>query len=177
MNPNFTAVVLIILSLGLFFSFTDSEYVKIQALKEQQQQYITAQVRSNDLLKIRDDLTAKFNALSPVDLVKLEKLIPNTIDSIRLIIEMEGITLGFGVPLKNIQVNVTEAKNTNGSSNGSYNSALISFSITTTYNNFQELLKGIEKSLRMIDVQSITFATADTDIYTFSVTMKTYWMK
>ncbi len=183
MNPNLTAVILIILAIALFFSFTDAEYLKIKEMQSEVQAYQVAGDRSKELLSKRNELTDKFNKIDPVNLEKLQKLIPDTIDSVRLIIEIGDLTGKYGVPLRNIQVNTASIdKSKAGSSapdkdGGKYNSALISFSVSTTYENFLELLRGIENSLRMIDVVSVTFNASDEGLYQFNVTMRTYWMK
>ena len=65
----------------------------------------------------------------------------------------------------------------NQSNNNSYGTLSFSFSTTMSYTDFIRFLKDVESSLKMLDVSSITFSPSDTGSYTYSVTLKAYWLK
>jgi len=60
-----------------------------------------------------------------------------------------------------------------------------SFSVSLTYNDFLDLLKRIENSTRIFDIESISFTTPsgvitknpNDIVYTFNIALKTYWLK
>ncbi|MDO8575514.1 MAG: hypothetical protein Q7R78_02335 [bacterium] len=182
MNPNLTAVTLIILALSLFFTFTDSEYAKVKDLREKSADYEVAKQKSKDLLAKRDELKDKYSSIDPFNIMKLEKLLPNTIDSVKLVIEINGIAEKYGIKLKNVQINTASIdKNTSPkevNSDKKYNSALVTFAVSTTYDNFIQFLRGLEHNLRITDVVSTTFSAPDDGgLYSIAITIRSYWMK
>lgn len=59
----------------------------------------------------RDKLTQKYNSFDPENLSKLQKLLPDNVDNIRLILEIEKIASPYGMVLKNVKYDATD-KNT-----------------------------------------------------------------
>ena len=166
------SVVLIGISVVGFFMFTDPLYKQISELKMQTTAYNEALDNSKALENERDKLTAKYNTISPENLLKIKKLLPDNVDNIRLILEIEQIALPYGMVLKNVKYNV-EKKNTPATGGAvitqdsgigedqfkDYGSWDLEFSTTGTYNNFINFIKDLEKNLRIIDVSSIRFSS------------------
>ncbi len=194
MNNLLTPIVLVVLAVGLYFTYTGKEYEQVKALQETNKQYVSAISSWKDLLAARDKLNDQYNAIAPQDLARLNKMLPNTIDNVRLIIEMNGILQRFGLPAQNIAVSTdkdttskqttTPVTNTPGAvtstvaaTDSGLKTATMSFQVTTTYDNFQKLLKELQSSLRMLDVTNITLAAKDKEPYDYTFTVKTYWMK
>lgn len=181
MNNLFTPIVLIVLSAALFFSFTDKQYSTVKTLKAENAEYESAIEQSKNLLQARDRLLAQYNSFPTEDLRRLEKLIPDTIDNVRLIIDINGVTARYGTTIKNLKVNTITATNEQDESvpddGKAYHSATLSFSVSTTYDKFIQILKDLEKSLRILDISTVTFESKDKEPYDFDVTVRTYWMK
>ena len=50
--------------------------------------------------------------------------------------------------------------------------------VTASYDNFIAFLKDLEKSLRLVDVVSLTFTAPESSpTYDFTIGLKTYWLK
>lgn len=185
MNPNVTAVTLLILSVALFYSVADVNTQKVNALKDKASEYDKAMQQSNLLIKKRDDLLRRYKEIDAVNLDKLQKMIPDSIDNVRLILEMMKVAGEFNVEIKNIQINSAsieksisdnEKKGPNIDPSQKYNSAIVTFTINTTYENFQTFIKGLQTNLRLMDVMNVSFTSAAAEKYSFNVTLKTYWM-
>ena len=56
----------------------------------------------------RDKLTQKYNSFNPEDLSRLQKLLPDNVDNIRLILEIEKIASPYGMALKDVKYNVSD---------------------------------------------------------------------
>src|ERR1035437_5637600 len=97
------AIILIVISIVGFFTFVDPLYKDISALKVQAASYNEALGNEKALENERDKLTAKESAISPENLVKLQKLLPDNVDNIRLILELQKIASPFGMDLKNVK--------------------------------------------------------------------------
>jgi hypothetical protein len=195
-------IVLIIISVFAFFMFTNPIFNDISALKAQVASYNEALNNSKALENERDILTAKYNTIDPNDLAKLQKLLPDNIDNIRLILEIGQIASPYGMTLTNVKYNATSDTNTSSAvasaaivqggavpsaESSDYGTFNLEFSTSGSYDNFINFTKDLENNLRMVDISSIIFssntgasviAKAGTpEIYTYDFKIKTYYLK
>jgi len=190
--------ILIGFAIAGFFVFTSPLYKDISTLKGEVSSYNEALDNSKALENERDKLTAKYNAISVDDLAKLQKLLPDNIDNIRLILEIEKVASPYGMVLKDVKYDAIEKdtpKNAAVSQGGvqggrtvltpqkDYGVWNLSFSVSSTYNNFLNFTKDLENNLRIVDISSVSFSS-DTDaktnpsgIYKYDFNIKTYWLK
>ena len=84
-------IILLIISVASFVMFSNPSYQRIKALKAESAQYDQALSNSRKLQEERDTLGQKYNAIPPASLDRLNKLLPDTADNIRLIIDIQRI--------------------------------------------------------------------------------------
>ncbi|MCX6712594.1 MAG: type 4a pilus biogenesis protein PilO [Candidatus Vogelbacteria bacterium] len=128
------------------------------------------------------DLSGTYNNFAMADLTRLDELLPDHVDNIQLIIDVNGIAKENGMAIKNIRVATGE----NGDMpdrklvavpDPSLGAMILSFSVTGTYEAYKKFLTDLASSLRLIDISSVAFATDEKGIYTYNVSLKTYWLK
>lgn len=178
-----------IAAIGLFVVFTNPAYKEVGSLRTVQSAYDQALNNSQQLLKVRNDLMVKFNNLSLSDKDRLTKLMPDTVDNIRLIIDTQNIAIGHGMTLKDIkydaraQTNATTAAPATpgqlAASQKDYGTFELEFSVTGTYQNFLAFITDIEQSLRLVDIESVTFQApeAGSANMKYVIRIRTYWLK
>lgn len=184
-----TPLILIIISIGTFFMYTDKVYrgtppdgtANILSLQEELKKYDDALNNSTAVRQKRDDLQARRSKINPDDIAKLEYLLPNNIDNIKLIINMNNIGDKHNLVLKGIKLNTndvkTDSSNKLGSDNSKYGTVGINFTVSASYDKFQEFLADLEKSLRLVEITDLGVTANNTGLYDFSVSLKTYWLK
>ena len=190
-----TSTILIGISVIALTVFASPLYKSIDELKTTQQSYNNALDNSKSLEIARDELTKKYNSITLDDLNKVKKLLPDNVDNIRLILEIEKIALPYGMALKDVRYNATPSENTNdpkavvrgatGEASKKYGSWDLEFSVSTNYNNFLNFTRDLEKNLRIVDITSLQFDSAGSlnanrsipEIYKFNYKIKTYWLK
>jgi len=194
MTRYFMPIILIGIAIIVFFMETNPLYNDISTLKAQVASYDEALDTSKTLASVRDQLTAKYNNINPNDLTKLETLLPDNINSIRLIMEIEQIASPYGLVLADVRYNTNTATattattnaqsgNTSQTSSKDYGVFDLEFSTTGTYDNFISFTKDLEKNLRIVDISSVSFTTsANTktntpNTYDYSFKINTYWLK
>ncbi|MBL7045629.1 MAG: type 4a pilus biogenesis protein PilO [Parcubacteria group bacterium] len=167
-------------SAGVFFGYIDPTYEKVKATKAVDIQFNQALSKSRELQEIRDTLLSRFNTFSQADLDRLVKMLPDNIDNVRLILDIDGIASKYNMRTRNVQI----ATNTGDSADairidtGATDSVVLSFSVAGSYEDFIEFLKDLESSLRIVDVLSLKFdSTKPGDLYEFGVSIRTYWLK
>lgn len=196
MNRNISAIILIVLAIGTYMTFTRAKLVEVNEVRAVNSQYISAIANADQLVKVRDSVLKDYNALSDEDRTRLDKMLPNTVDNIRLIIDLNSIALKHGFSLKNIKAaapNVNKAapstpqpqdtgRGTGGGATSiptpTLDTVMVSFSVTAPYQQFIDLLRDLEANLRIMDVThlSVSVGTAP-GTYDFGVELKTYWLR
>ncbi len=175
----------------LFVVFTNPTYKDVGQLRTVQAAYDQALNNSQELLKVRNELTTKYNNLSTTDRDRLTKLMPDTVDNIRLIIDTQNIALSHGMTLKDIKYDARAQSNATPNANApttpnqlaanqkDYGTFQLEFSVTGSYQNFQAFLTDMEQSLRLVDIESVTFQAADagSSAMKYVIRVRTYWLK
>ncbi len=183
-----TPIILIIISIATFFGYIDPAYRgtdlsdgvrSVQSLQAEQAEYQKALNNSNEIRRKRESLVQKRGEINPINLVKLQKLLPDNIDNIKLVIDIRNIAENHALTLKNIKLDTAVKEETNklGQDNSKYGTVGLSFLVTSSYDNFQNFLTDLEKSQRLVDVTDLSVIGNDTGVYDFSVGLKTYWLK
>ncbi len=195
-------VILIGIGVAVFFVFSNPLYNEIGELRVQAASYNEALSNSKTLENERDKLTVKYNSINPDNLIKLQKLLPENIDNIRLILEIEQIATPYGMVLKDIKYGATNALDSTASpfevvqgggvspaASKDYGVWDLEFSTVGTYNNFLNFTKDLEKNLRIVDISSIQFSSnlsggfnsalnpSFAESYKYYLKIKTYWLK
>ena len=96
---------LIIVSVGMFIFFTNPTYKEVNALSLEVDSFNEALNNSKELQERRNELADKYSSFLPSDITKLEKMLPNNVDNIRLIIEIQNIASQHSLSLKNVEYN------------------------------------------------------------------------
>jgi len=183
-----TPVILILVSLGTFFMYVDPNYRgtdlnngnrSIKSLQAEDAEYQAALNNTTEIRKKRDALVQKRSNFNPADLAKLEKLLPDNVDNIKLVIDIKNIAENHTLTLKNIKLDTAVKSDTSklGQKNSKYGTVGLSFTVSSSYDNFQNFLTDLEKSLRLVEVNELSVSGNDTGIYDFSISLKTYWLK
>jgi len=183
------------------YNSTDPLSPGITTLNAQVSSYDEALSNSKALGDERDKLTKVKNAISTSDLAKIQKLLPSSIDNIRLILEIGQIAKPYGMVLKDVKYNSTSSsdatKNTTsvitpvavGGTGANtpvkdYGVWNLSFSTIGTYSNFLNFTKDLENNLRIVDISSVQFSSVTTTgsvsatpTYKYDFEIKTYWLK
>lgn len=194
-------VILIGVAVSIFFVFTNPLFSEIALLNRDAASYKEALDNAQALDNEKDKLTTKFNSINPENLMKIEKFIPENVNNIRLILEIEKIALPYGMALKDVKYTTVD-KNATGTAPDTgtviqggvsnlapkdYGIFDLEFSTSGSYDNFINFTKDLQSNLRIVDISSIVFSsdnlnltnakTNPTEIYKYNFKIKTYWLK
>jgi len=185
-------IILIVSSIAVFFGYVDPNYKGnsnqntadytqdgVVFLKNELAKYDDILNSSTKIISQRDALVAKKNTISEADKTKIERLLPNNVDNIRLIIEISKIAQGRGLTLKNVSVGdmINTTSDSIGQSNSLYGTLSLKFAVNASYNNFLNFLQDLENNLRLLDITDISFNATDSGFYDFNISLNTYWLK
>lgn len=183
-------IIMTVAAIGLFVVFTNPTYQEVGSLRTVSAAYDQALNNSQQLLRVRGELASKFSNFSATDKDRLMKAMPDTVDNIRLIIDMQNIALSHGMALKDIKYDARAQSNATptgvtatpgqlAANQKDYGVFQLEFSVTGSYQNFLSFIGDVEQSLRLVDIESITFQApeAGSSAMKYIIRIRTYWLK
>ena len=187
MSKAFAPFLFFVIAVGLFFSYIDPAYKAVQALKVQESRLDDALEDTKELTAQRSTLLQRYRDISDVNRSKLNKLLPDNVDNVRLIIDIDSIAETYNLVIRDYAFREfgSTAADTRSDQNP-LGTASLSFSVLGSYADFKAFLYDIESSLRLMDV-TLLEVRAGTDRApdeeeaetgnTYTVSVQTYWLK
>jgi len=174
-------IFLISASVGIFYFFTDPEYQEIKRLGAEKKSYEDALENSKILQVLRDQLLERYNSFPASELDRLERMLPDNVDNVRLVLEIDRIASRYGMSIKNIRTGSSSDRSQErsliGREDRPYDTFSLEFSVDGPYSNFVSFVSDLEKSLRIVDIENISFTSTEDRVSSYTVKIKTYWLK
>jgi hypothetical protein len=185
MNSRILPMLAFIIALAIFFAYVNPTWTGSIA---QAQATIAA---DNEALLAAKQYTAQQNQLAaardsidPANLNALTTFLPDSVDNVGLILDLNALAARSGLSVANIDVITTSAPASNATTGAlpaapknQVSSVDLAFSATGTFNSLQSFLVGIEKSARLLDVHDLTVRGSDTGVYTYQMNIRLYWLR
>ncbi len=186
-------ILFLVVSVGLYFTYITKVMGEVQALKTEDAGYDQLLASAKKIRDRRAELTEQYKQLDAQGLKKVQKMIPDHIDNVRLLIDIDNIASAYGLRIRdfsfsndangnNASAAPTDATDAGSASTESathaYKTATMSFQVTASYTNLLAFLKDLERSLRIIDITKIELGQADQggSGYVYKITLHTYWL-
>jgi len=185
MTKLITPLFLVLLSIGLFVFFTNPTYMRSKELKATSLNYNQVLDKSKELIALREDLLTTYNNFSASNIDRLKKMLPDHVDNVRLIIEIDSIASQYGMTVRDASIATRENSNSNNSKEDvnifeaqqdDKQKMQLGFSVVAPYDSFLSFLMDLERNLRIVDVESISFTASEKDLYEYQIVITTYWL-
>jgi Tfp pilus assembly protein PilO len=174
-------IFLILAAVSLFFFYTNPQFQTLKSNISDQDRIVEANDKAAKLRAVRQSLTDDRKKIAQEDVDKITKMLPDGVENVGLIIDIDNIASKYGMRIRNTKVNDGTASGKTvavaGPDAKKNGTIALSFSVTSTYENFVVFLKDLESSERLVDVTSLTFTSNKEGRYDFNVTLQTYWLK
>jgi Tfp pilus assembly protein PilO len=176
---------------AIFFWYTKPTYDSVQSVRAESSQYDAALAKAAELQQLKATLLTRYNSFNPTDLDRVLKLLPDHVDNVALILDLDNLAARYQMPIENVDVStpassgsgVTAGIASIGASGQKYDSVTIRFATRGAYTDFQALLKDLEMQLRVVDLVQLSISPQDAgdrtgqQIYSYEVMLRTYWLK
>lgn len=177
----------LVASVWIFFGYIDPAFQMTKDLKSQKASYERALESANLFEQEKIALVSKYNSMDPGELDRLNTLLPDSVDAVRLIIEVQSIANRFGMSIKDTKIDggqSVEAKNQTtalpsplGPNAPKFETLTFNFSMNGPYSNFISFLGDLEKNLRVVDIYGLSLKPLKGNFYQYDFKIKTYWLK
>ena len=171
-----TPLFIIGLALVSFFYFTTPVLKEIDVLKASRLKLTAALENANKLKDRQAELLNLENVMDQNDLNNLKQFLPNNIDNVRLIIDINNIAKKRGLIVKNPTI-ASDVSAPDAKPVADKTSVVFSFSVSASYDILKLFLSDLAHSLRMVDIESISFTSNDKNLYDYKISLRTYWLK
>lgn len=173
---------------GVFFTYTKPTYDASGATRAEIAEYDAALTKAAELQELKQTLLTRYNTFSREDIDRLKKMLPDHIDNVRLILDLDNLAGANGLALQNVVVSTPSsesqaqtAASAISSSRQGYDSVTLSFTTIASYETFLKFLSDLQTSLRIVDLVSLKLAPSGAPggalLYSFDITLRTYWLK
>lgn len=181
MMRTLTPVLSIIIAVLLFVFFTQTQFTEIKALQKETEEYASASAQAGAFRALLQQKLSIKNNQSVYDSERLETLIPGTLDSTRILIDLEKITQNNNLLFGNIKVKggdtvVSADTNTNESEiTEELDVVDVSFEVIGTYEQFKNFLRDLERSLTLFEVIDLKYSVIENSPFQqFALTVRSY---
>jgi hypothetical protein len=182
-------ILLILIAIGLFFGYTQPTYTgSIAQLSAQVKSYDSALAAANAFKAKEAELETEQQAVSPTDRARLESFLPDGVDNVQLILDLNALATRSGIKLSDFTTDMPDTTQTapapttsgNGialTTGGPTDSLNVSVTGIGSYKSFRTFLAGIESSLRPLDLESLSVSDSDSGVYSYNMRFRIYWLK
>jgi len=176
----FVPILLLGAAAGIFFGYTDGNYRATLAKKEKADQIQQAEKNAYALNEQRQKLTEMRNKISDFDVNKIAKMLPDSVENVGLIIEINNVSKKNGMgDIKSPQINqgASGKSAVKGVDSSKYGALSMSFNVTGTYDQFLSFIQDLETYVRLVDIIGLSFTATKEGRYSYNLTIQTYWLK
>ena len=185
MNGRFISAILLVASIGIFLGYVSPTWNgSIAQTKAAIATDDKALAAANQYTARQNELASERNAISPDDLARLTTFLPDSVDNVGMILDLDALAARSGLSLSNIDVSTNESVATAATTGAlpaggisPVGSVDLSLSAVGTYTALQDFLDGVEKSQRLLDVLDLAVKGSDTGVYTYQMKLRLYWLR
>jgi Tfp pilus assembly protein PilO len=163
------AIVLFVVSGGLIFAYVSPTYSAAQDTLAERAKYTEANAKVREVASLRSALTAKYQQLSPQNIARLQSFLPDHVDNIKLVLDIDNVAQRRGIRIGNVVTHAgTESAAPGGAAPATslgfdtaaqdlqkYKSLVLDFNVVASYSDFILFMRDLEQSLRIVDLVSL----------------------
>lgn len=177
---NTTSIILLLLSIGLFYTFTSPYYDRVTELRASAEDYQNVLNNISRIGETRDQLLVDYEQIPKAEIERLGTVLPDHVDTVRMAQELDTISSRYGISLKNVRIDPRGAQSSLPvlpEYEKPYDKVTLSFTFIADYANFRRFLDDLEKSLRIMDVKSLAFTNSESELTEYQASIDTYWLR
>jgi Tfp pilus assembly protein PilO len=187
MNDRILPLIALLVAAGIFFAYVSPTWSgSIAATREAITLDDQALAAANQYVAQQNALASARNAIDSADLSRLTTFLPDSVDNVGLILDLNALAARSGFSLSNIDVISNTASGAKAASAqqglpaagvSPVGSVDLSLSAVGTYASLQSFLAGVERSARLLDVRDLVVKGSETGVYNYQMALRLYWLR
>lgn len=174
------AVIFILIAVGLFFGLTTGVLDKVNAARAERASLQDVRTRFNDIRKAKNELIDAYNSVSEDNIARINKVAPSSVNEGDLLVAFEKMSKSNGLLLKSIEIKpaVKQDVGVLVVKEDPYDTVSIMATLDGSYESLKAFLGDLDKSLRIIDITSLSFHVGDnSSTYEYLLEARAYLKK
>jgi len=185
----------LLLAIGIFFGYVSPLWNgKVASTKAAIVEDTAALAAATRYTARQNQLASEKAAIDPAALARLEIFLPDSVDNVGLILDINALAARSGLALSSIDVAHSNASGSGAgtapgmsgapvtpgmASSGASAVGTVDLTLAAdgTYSALQTFLDGIERSARLLDVRDLTVKGSNNGVYTYQMTLRIYWLR
>lgn len=171
----------IILTLIIGYVFIYPIFGDLSVLLSEKQKYNYSLEMAKNIENKKNELLAEFNNISAADKKSIETVLPNSLDFVRLVSQIDAVAANYGISISEISLKEISSFAGNSIEEAqppkTYQSSMIGFSFDAPYDKFKVFLSELGKSLQILDIRSVKLDVKKGEVYSYNVEFETYWLE
>ena len=172
------------ISAGIIFAYIQPTYSGTIAETQAAIKGNAAAIAAAEAYKEKEnELALKKSEIQEEDITRLEALLPDSVNNVQVILDLNALASRSGVTLSDIDV-TTSSRGSGAQSDspevttqGPIGSVDLTLTAIGTYQSFRTFLSGIEYSVRILDVSTLSVKGSDTGVYSYKMAIRLYWLR
>lgn len=183
MNRTIVVGLTLLFALGIFFGYVMPTWNgPIAKTKEAIISNDNALEAAKSFSKHETELANARKAMNDVDVSKLERLLPDSINTIGLILDLNALAATSGLTITAVDTTADKPASAGSDvvafeSQSPEDTLTVSLTAVGSYSAFKTFMKGVEMSTRLIDARDINIKGSDTGVYTYELKLRVYWLR
>jgi hypothetical protein len=181
MNRTSTYIYLI-MAASIIYAFAYPTWGGVSALLNEKQKYNDSLIMVEEIENKKNQMLAEFNNISAADRKEIETILPNSMNFVRLISQIDAVAANYGISIdkitsKEIGSAAGDSIEESQIAQKKYQSGVIGFSFSAPYDKFELFIDDLEKSLRILDMKSFKLSVGEKGQYSYDVEFGVHWFK
>lgn len=184
-----TAIIILTASIALLYVYAWPQWQTVSDLQVKNQELKDAQLKAQELSKIRNNLVTQYNAIPLEEINKVGKVVPKQYNPVKLTADINALALRYGMVISG--VTFMDQKEISSTGTGAvieapqatpYKVVEVAFSTEGQYRNLTLLIADLEKNLQLLDIKRVDINSVTSKEKSipsnldFKITLDTYWM-
>lgn len=151
------SILVISISVGVYLVYIKplAVDVRVQIAKKEEIEKVLNRVK--EIKDKRDSVFEDYNAISSKDIEKLNKIIPEEVNTVEILNDLSSVASQYGLSVteykaENELMNNSAVSESDGAVSETFKKTHIIFNLKGQYAQFVEFLETIESSLRIVDI-------------------------
>lgn len=181
------SIFIIAVCIGTYFVYIKPLSVEVKALNVKKAEYADVLSRVKEIKEKRDAILLDYDSISPDDIDRLNKIIPETVDPTTLANDISNLGSKYGISVKDFKVNEPsggQREGVVGDIGQVYKTTSVSVALTGGYSQFLEFLSEVESGLSLFDIIKLNVKPgaqsgnqANQSNYTFTLEANVYSLR
>jgi Tfp pilus assembly protein PilO len=168
----------ILASIGIFFAYVNPLWTgPIADSKAAIAENDRALKAAADYVKRQNELAAQRSAIDPVALARLETFLPDSVNNVGVILDINALAERSGIALSSIDVAEGSGQGQGEVAQSPIGTIDMVLTAKGTYDALQSFLAGVESSARLLDERELTVSGSATGVYEYQMIIRLYWLR